>query len=995
MSRGSQLWGSRGRIISTTVIAVAVALTTLVVAPPAQADAAFSSVSAPTTWVPDGSTAERAAASCWEIKQNAPAATDGVYWLVTPTLIAPAQFYCDMTTDGGGWVLIGRGRDGWLDGGDGQGTAAQVRSDIWDQAGFRPRQLSDLTVDGLLNGTAPSSLVDGVRVVRAADRAGATTTDVRLRLTKMPRWSWAFGAGQPTDATIYGPSSNRDTRGRTSTVLQRVTTRNLDGDGSDGIKRLWTYLDSTNGWVSGFNYGRTVAGSTDASSFLYATKSAYATPMTQVWLRPELTTDQVTYPSVPDSGAPKEEQPPLAQSAALAATWGVAGLAGGNTDELHTEAHAFAQIGNVMYVGGNFARVEEHADRSPTGAATQSVPQSYLAAFDATTGAWLPGFRPVFDGQVNALAALPNGTLAVGGEFDTVNGVSQPALVALDPTTGATETTWPIKVEDRISSEHAEVQTMDVQGNWLYLGGDFTHFTGGSSRYAAYARKAARLNVADATPDPSWNPAFDGEVQSIDVSSDGSRVYASGYFTKSGTTTAMREAIISAAPGAAVIPFSPLYSVASSPYQQAIHATGDTFWVGGSEHSMFGYDASSLAPISLNVMRAGGDVQAITDNNDQIVYGGCHCGDWAFSGQQSYAVNAGDTNPTWQQANAIDYVGAWDAATGTYLPAFHPTAKARNGYGAWALDVASDGTLWAGGSFTSVVATDGRNQWAGGFVRFAVRPHTAPPAPSGLTAELSGQVAALSWTGSGGTGTTYEVLRGGRVVATTTQTSIHVSDSSPDDRFFVRATDGQGNRSATTAVASIRLDLVTAGSAWHYLVSASAPPAAWQSVAFDDSTWPSGAAPLGWGDPSIATNVDVPPGQQRPISTYYRRSFTVEDPSRLRALTLTTRADDGVVVYLNGHEVARKNLPAGQVGPSTYATAAPKTSAAAAAPLTVSVDPADLVTGSNVISVEVHANYRTTPNVSMDLVLSAQFADDGQTAPPSTEQPTPTQGASP
>ena len=51
----------------------------------------------------DGSSSERAAASCWEVKQNKSNAKSGAYWLYTPQMSAPEQFYCDQETDGGGW----------------------------------------------------------------------------------------------------------------------------------------------------------------------------------------------------------------------------------------------------------------------------------------------------------------------------------------------------------------------------------------------------------------------------------------------------------------------------------------------------------------------------------------------------------------------------------------------------------------------------------------------------------------------------------------------------------------------------------------------------------------------------------------------------------------------------------------------------------------------------------------------------------------------------
>ncbi len=908
----------------------------------------------------DGQSEATAAASCWEIKQLDASAPSGVYWLRTPKLQAPQQFYCDMTTDGGGWVLVGRGRQGWRSEYEGLGTAAQVRDNVTGTAAFLPRQLPGTVIDGLLDGRRVDSLTDGIRLRRATNTAGTTWQETRFTMRGRDRWSWAFRARHWVDNIKFDST--------TSSNGQR--SNNFGSD--NNYRRVYTDITSAQGWNGGFGFGSSARGTTAADSYIWSASASigYPIPFTQVYIRPKLMTADLTYPTVPAEGTAKIEQRAVHNSWALPTVWGVNGLAKGS-GELRSEAQAFAQVGDYVYVGGNFRYVQK--DEGGTG----RVEQSYLAAFDVNTGEWVSTFRPTFNDQIKSLVALPDGTLAVGGEFTQANGQAAVGFTVLDPATGQTSPTLSAEIENRIGGGSAvTVRSMKVQGNWLYLGGAFTHTKASGDNYFRYARNAMRINLTTKRVDDTWNPNLGGTVNDITPSADGTRVYVAGYFETAGTSTFIKAGALTATSPATPLPWTPTFSVTNNAqrFQFTITETAHSVWLGGSEHLFTSYDKNSLALTSGSVAMAGGDFQtSVSDNATGVVYAGCHCEDYIYSGTTSYPWPS-----NFSQGEKLGFVGAWDEATGELIPDFAPKIKARQGYGAWSSFIDSNGNLWIGGDFESSVVKSGVSQWSGGFIRFSPRDTTAPPSPTDLQVNGDPSTVTLSWTPVSESGVTYEVLENGRVVATTSGNSVTLPALGSAAQYVVRAADASGNRSASTsrvtydpASAPVTTTVVARNASWQWRYNSDAITG-WQAPAFDSSSWSTGLAPLGWGSSDIGTDISAGLPGAKPLAAQFRTSFTVADPSTLDDVIVTYIADDGAVVYLNGQEISRQNLPTGTITQNTYATAAPKRATAEGNLVTVTVPASMLVAGQNVISAETHLNYKSTPDATFYLTAQTR-----------------------
>ena len=172
---------------------------------------------------------------------------------------------------------------------------------------------------------------------------------------------------------------------------------------------------------------------------------------------------------------------------------------------------------------------------------------------------------------------------------------------------------------------------------------------------------------------------------------------------------------------------------------------------------------------------------------------------------------------------------------------------------------------------------------------------------------------------------------------------------------------------ATGFVQAATDTLVPFGSVWRYLDNGTDQGTAWVVPAFDDSSWSSGAAELGYGENNQATTISFGGvSNNKYITTYFRHSFNISDPSIYAVLRVGIFRDDGAVVYLNGVEVFRSNMPGGLVAFDTFALNAGDDGNTR---FEGNVSPSHLRAGNNVLAVEIHQDSRGSSDISFNLEL--------------------------
>jgi len=166
--------------------------------------------------------------------------------------------------------------------------------------------------------------------------------------------------------------------------------------------------------------------------------------------------------------------------------------------------------------------------------------------------------------------------------------------------------------------------------------------------------------------------------------------------------------------------------------------------------------------------------------------------------------------------------------------------------------------------------------------------------------------------------------------------------------LYIRAADYNGNMMNESIEVNFTIDTLQR-------------PVAWNEKYYDTSDWQSGIGPFHFDD-GTQDGTTVPYSR----TVYIRKIYDVSNLDSLFQMIAFVQYDNGFVLYVNGNEVHRINMPDGVVNYNTWAGTSTQSST------TITLNAADLAhmnNGKNVIAADVHQSNNDSTDFKFDLKL--------------------------
>ena len=290
-------------------------------------------------------------------------------------------------------------------------------------------------------------------------------------------------------------------------------------------------------------------------------------------------------------------------------------------------------VGNQLWIGGDFSTARDFDGAAPTVATTG------LAVMDINTGELLPNTF-AFDGEVYGIE-YHDGTVWVAGEFQNLDGVSAPNIVAFDAYSGERDLGF-------VAAVSSELRDVVYHDGWLYLGGNIDTYNGTA------VNNVVRVDPTTGALDASWLPQVTRYVEDLDAFGDLIAVVERSDDPRAETK------LVSLTTGLKVDGLDAASRVTSGMWDAEFSSDGTTVYLAETGNAVTKFTtADELLWVSDS---ADGDMQAVAVTDD-YVFAGFHDGWFDDPNRKMVALDAatGAIDNSWY-VSMNSFWGVWDIA---------------------------------------------------------------------------------------------------------------------------------------------------------------------------------------------------------------------------------------------------------------------------------------------------------------------------------------------